>query len=234
MKKALCIVCTLTILLLFVACQNNSDSKEEAFEESSISTESQPLTTEAPTTVAPPEPCWSIEHYVDDFGDETDGAYLLGGPFYGEFSNTATTGSPLKIYCYSSPFFTNYYDSSINSIDGDAADSISFRLLEYNDTKATYYSSSDITLKIKIGNQTYEAELWGSSPNGDLYLFSETFDRTEIYNALFDALYENQPVRCIIEIDHSKYSFEIDGLGYSDSIAALADEFEYSGRFKYD
>ena len=39
---------------------------------------------------------WSIDYFVDDFGDYTKNSYIKG-EFYGTFSDSATSGSDLKV-----------------------------------------------------------------------------------------------------------------------------------------
>ena len=66
---------------------------------------------------------WLVGNYVDDFGDPTGETYIYTVST-GTFSNTATSGSDLTVGIYYQP------------------DAFKIRLLEYNNTKAIYYSSS--------------------------------------------------------------------------------------------
>ena len=174
---------------------------------------------------------WFIKNYVDDFGDPTDDCFMYG-TFSGTFSNTATTGSDLKVLVAVMP-------ESIG--DGYM---ISFRLLEYEDHLATYFKNELINLEFKINNETYAIELMGFAPNGDLYLTDSwayendyladrNTDRKTAYDTFFKALEENNgEISCLISIGdeddllwyqsaHSTYKFKIDGYGFAETLAEL-------------
>lgn len=85
--------------------------------------------------------------------------------------------------------------------------SFAFRLLEYNETPATYISSDNLTIKIKIGDTVYEDVLNGTPPNGDLLLRNGANYSSEVYKQMYNTLLKEDDVRCIIEIGSSKYSF---------------------------
>lgn len=96
---------------------------------------------------------WEPVQTVDEFGDATGGtniAYITEGTF----SNTATVDDSLNVA-------VNY-----NPVNKE----FSFRLLEYDDTPATYYDNSSITIKYKVDDTIYDSFLFGSVPNGDLYI----------------------------------------------------------------
>ena len=59
----------------------------------------------------------------------------------------------------------------INFDEFDYCYDLSFKLLEYKDTPATYFSSDSKELKIKVGsiNTVYEYGLLGEEPNGAPY-----------------------------------------------------------------
>ena len=40
-------------------------------------------------------PTWEVKYYLDEFQEPTGDPYIVGGPFYGNFSNSATTNSNL-------------------------------------------------------------------------------------------------------------------------------------------
>ena len=82
---------------------------------------------------------WGKVAVVDDFGDAT-GQSVISTVVSGTFSNTATTGSDLLVTAY------------INFDEFDYCYDLSFKLLEYKDTPATYFSSDSKELKIKVGS----------------------------------------------------------------------------------
>lgn len=170
---------------------------------------------------------WKVGYTVDEFGDKTDVGYVIG-TFLGKFSNTATSGSDLKVFVYYFP------DSNM----------FAFRLAEYGDYVATYSKNDLINLSIKIGDEVYGIECMGMAPNGDVYLSShyayedETLRRMngtareEVFNAFQTALLENSDeISCSIIIGDaqeiyfssgvSKYTFKIDGNGFSEQLALL-------------
>ena len=174
---------------------------------------------------------WFVQNYVDDFGDPTDKCYMYG-VFTGKFSNTATTGSDLKVMVSILP--ETYSDGYM----------ISFRLLEYDEYLATYNKKDLIKLDFKINGETYAIELMGSAPNGNLYLTNhwsyenktlakKNTDRKTAYNTFFKALEENVgEISCVITIGDendvilyssgdSTYKFKIDGYGFAEKLAEL-------------
>ena len=174
---------------------------------------------------------WEIQHYVDEFGDETENGYLVG-TFTGEFSNTATTNSDLTVFVYMLP---ETYSSGYM---------IAFRLAEYGDHIATYSKYDLLNLSFKIDGETYGVELMGTTPNGDLYLTSHyayeddtlaahnKTNRATAYNAFFNALKDNTgEISCLITIGDmnniitsvggSTYRFKLNGNGLAEKLAEL-------------
>lgn len=212
MKKVLIGVLALIMVLGIVGCSSTPATEETSTtkptETTPIETESQtPEPTPGPTSTEAPS-SWEIAHYVDDFGDETDEVYLQG-VFSGEFSNTATTNSELSVivgveYVMMETDVTDEGYGLNNTI-------ISFRLLEYNDHKATYNQGEKMTLKVKANDEISEYDIVGVAPNGDLSISGigspNAFDLETIWQ-------NGGSTSCIIEIGSSKYSFEIDGAGY--------------------
>ena len=140
---------------------------------------------------------WKVGHYVDDFGDETSDAYVVG-TFYGQFSNSATTDSDLIALVY---------------LDKDRNGIVQIRLLEYGTHKATALSFEKVTLKIKSeSGNTKSYNL--SYKNGDF--FSEKYDDLEGQIIL------NNSLTCVITIssEHSSitdiYKFKIDSAGVNE------------------
>jgi len=176
---------------------------------------------------------WEIQYFVDEFGDPTDSAYMVG-TFEGSFSNSATSNSELLVYLY-------YYSS-----ENDFA----FRLGEYGDSLANYYSDDLMTIHMKLDGETYAVELFGTAPTGDLYFYDTisdrglleesvvlfTDEREMVSEKFINALRAGETIPCYIiigtETDHmnqvlagtggSKYSFEIEGKGFADVEASLA------------
>jgi len=151
---------------------------------------------------------WYVEEYKDDFGDST-GSMFVYTMCEGTFENTATSGSDLAVGVY--------YDSSYNAF--------LIRLLEYNDTKATYLSSSDITMKCKVDEYIFEDALIGDAPNGDLIIS----ENNKYYKTFYNYLDEGKEIRTIICIDNSKYNFTIRGKGFKEAIDEKAARIESAG-----
>lgn len=196
MKRNIVLLIMVICCLSLFGCKKEKDDKNNTTENT---TEEVILTTN-----------WTTDYLTDDFGDTTNEKciYCI---CEGTFSNTATTDSPLIVYAYFDP---------INLGNDDYSGSLSFRLLEYTNTKATYLSSDNIILKIKIGEQSYSEELIGSSPNGDVYLYHDMGGSdftSELYSPIQKALDNNEDVRCIIEIGSSSYNFTLSGEGFADA-----------------
>ena len=149
---------------------------------------------------------WGKVAVVDDFGDAT-GQSVISTVVSGTFSNTATTGSDLLVVAYIIFDESDYYYN------------LSFKLLEYNDTPATYLSSDSKELKIKVGsiNRVYEYDLLGQEPNGYVYVGDSSGEDIIKY------LYEGNDVRCVLKLGSSKYSFALE----AGNIAELIDEGGY-------
>lgn len=228
MKKVLIGVLALIMVLGLVGCSSTPETKEtnttEPTETSPVETESQtPEPTVEPTSTETLS-SWEIVNYVDDFGDETDEVYLQG-VFSGEFSNTATTNSQLTVVV-----FYDYNISDRSVFEGKAYYTsgdynMSFRLLEYNDHKAVFNNSAEMTLKVKINEEIYEYSLGGMAPNGDLFITTK-FDESGNYPpamSLAMILEGNEDIPCIIEIGSSKYSFTMTGIGFGELDKQLSD-----------
>lgn len=149
---------------------------------------------------------WGKVAVVDDFGDAT-GQSVISTVVSGTFSNTATTGSDLLVTAY------------INFDEFDYCYDLSFKLLEYKDTPATYFSSDSKELKIKVGsiNTVYEYGLLGEEPNGNVYVSGSSGED------IVKCLYEGNDIRCVLNLGSSKYSFALE----AGNIAELIDEGGY-------
>lgn len=211
MRRAITIILAAAMLLSMCACgggETNTPAEEQAAE-----------TAEETATEPTPEPTeglteedravfetfsWRIDNYVDEFGDPTDKEFIRCASL-GSFSNTATSDSDLSVIVY--------YDM--------AEEVFSFRLLEYGDRHATYFENEDCIIKIKDPDGTiHEGMLFGTAPNGDLYLVRSHTDNRWLADSLYDSMCNGEDVRCIIEIGSSKYNFTIRGDGFDDCLKA--------------
>ena len=95
---------------------------------------------------------WEIGYYVDDFGDETSDAYVMG-KFFGTFSNSATRSSDLTVLIY---------------LNNDSPNTTQIRLLEYGYHKATFSSLDTIILKTK-NSDGHTRTFYMKYIYGDLY-----------------------------------------------------------------
>lgn len=136
---------------------------------------------------------WTLDYYVDDFGDKGSDAYVRGY-FTGTFSNSATAGSKLVVYIY--------LDKSSNSVE--------IKLVEYGTHIATFSSSDTITLKTKdASGATKSYSLIYSS--GALYSFS---------SELVSAILNNSTLQFNI-VAKSKYSSISDTYNFKVNNAGL-------------
>ena len=166
---------------------------------------------------------WQVQHYVDDFGDETNKIYLSTAVI-GDFSNTATKSSDLIVKMGID------YEDSVNPF-------VRFSLYEYGDTPAVYYEDDDIEMRIKIGEEVYYEDLEGYAPNGDLYCYNirkgVSRDGSELFTAMIDELLLGNDVRCIINIGNSQYNFTISGNGFRKAVDEMIVEKAEIGNSPY-
>lgn len=162
---------------------------------------------------------WEIKYFVDDFGDPTEDSYLISYA-YGSFSNSVTTDSDLEVIVFFTPACSNE----------DYISSFSFRLYEYTTTKAIFLDTEELTLKIKIGDTIYEQELYGTAPNGDLYIYNGAGWPLEApcYMPMYEALVRGEDVRCIIEIGGDSYSFTLSGKDFADQANAMLELYGFT------
>lgn len=154
----------------------------------------------APGQASPASSAWAIVAETDDFGDEVEGGTpSLKQFFTGTFSNTATAESE--------------FTGGINIMwDNGMMDyTARFAIMDYGDNPMTYTSTSGMILKMKGGDGTiHEYALEGNPPSGAL-----------MYNGanrfVFDLLNETGTVRCIIEVESSRYEFELDCSNFADA-----------------
>ena len=137
---------------------------------------------------------WMIDYYIDDFGAAAGGAYLCG-----EFEvsgGTELEDSLLTVIVYYEP---------------ELDETFSFRLIDAYNGIVTYGERDNITLLTDIGGETAEYGLYGSAPDGDMYLWDE--------NGLAQALMVNESdIDCVITLGESNYGFTIDGNGFAERL----------------
>lgn len=148
---------------------------------------------------------WKVKEYVDEFDEPTGEKYIVGGPFYGKFSNSATTDAELSAYVF---------------YDGDR---VWIQLYEYDDLLATnpFSQSQEYFVGVK-------ADLWdistgeysyrhvfrcrGNIPsNGNaLYIVSDV--NSDFYSDNYEVNYGG------VEVNFTKYNTFDDVLGRSQKI----------------
>ena len=180
----------------------------------SLERTSKPTTTPEPEPTPPPSQ-WDVRYFVDEFGDETDEAYVQCKKITGTFSNTATSNSRLYVYV---SFEEGNYKGGF----------ISFRLLEYGSHKATHFSSERIEFMFKIEENGesvthYMTLTAGSDMSSDVYTWEEQNEYDiDDFHAFIDALKSEQTFPCRIDIgDSSEYHFTIDGTGFEEAVIEM-------------
>ena len=209
MKKVLIWMAAFIMILGLAGCSATPAAETSARSADPTAAATETVTAEtAPTEteIPAPEPTgaalsnWEIDYYVDDFGDDTENSYIRG-TFFGSFSNSVANGSGLTVYVY--------YDKSENSL--------SFRLLEYNEVASLILSDQSVTLKTKINGETSNFPL--IVHNRDCYLDSADVPK------LSDALMAGVTISCAIEVIYeedgdvdSRYRFDMDGAGFAELV----------------
>ena len=146
---------------------------------------------------------WLKQVTTDEFGDVYENSVsFISGVSYGTFSNSATNGSDLTVV--TSFMKKPGYDHYIAVFD----------LLEYNDHSANFSSYDTITFKMKLGNEIIAVSMDKTST-----LTGNTTDQTVALGVpeytwagdlLYNALYSNEDVRCIITSGSSEYNFTLE------------------------
>ena len=215
MKRIALAAIALLLILSLCACGNTDSRIGESDEVSMSNNESDDsenvTTTESnEESEAAQDDIWQEELTRDEFGDITDDSQeVIAGQFTGTFSNTATSESELSVaVLFTKNSTQNHYIAQ-------------FSLFEYMENIATYTSSSETILKIKIDDVVSEYNLYGEAPNGSLYLGLNDYDYSADY--IFDELYTGHDVRCIITIDSSTYNFTIP----SQNITSVGDDIGF-------
>lgn len=226
MKKAITILLSLLMMLSVAACgRGQSAPKPIAIAtEVPATAEPTPKPTAEPTPIPTPEPYWSIDYYLDDYGDKTDEAYVMG-KFDGTFSNTATTNSDLTVLFFYSP------------------NECSIRLLEYDSIKANFPTGKYAFIQFKIDNDEYKIDMNVPNLGEDLYLYAlpkgmfisaheleKQQKKRDKCDVLVNALKEGKQIKCVIKNDYaSTYYFTLEGEGFNDKlITAFEKKQKYS------
>lgn len=166
----------------FSACEHkyvSSVTKEATVSETGIKTYTCSLCGDSYTqTIDKIKSDWSIDYYLDSFGDKTSNAYVIGS-FEGSFSNSATTGSDLSVYIY---------------LDKSHPKQTTIRLIEYGWNNIIVYNYDTVTLMVKDTSDsiaTYDLFYY----EGDLFSFD---------TSLADSIMNNSSLSFVITIS-SKY-----------------------------
>ena len=158
MKKVIIYILALIMVLGIVGCSSapaeETTSTPQPTEEVTQAPEATPEPTPEPTPTEAPS-SWRIDYYVDDFGDDTEESYVAG-TFFGDFSNSATSGSDLLV-------FINY----------DKQSSMWIRLVEYASHIANIDSSDTAILKLKCDDNVSTYDMITYDFTSDCYLKSE-------------------------------------------------------------
>ncbi|SEA88069.1 hypothetical protein SAMN05216349_1437 [Oribacterium sp. KHPX15] len=190
MKRLAVIIISAAMALSVCACGGGAKPAETKVQETTASTVD---------TTAPVEPKkeghWKTELSRDEFGDITEESIpVISGYFEGDFSNSATASSELTVNVLT---------------DGNI---LGFYLYEYGKTKASFLSSEEKVIKIKIAGDITEDKLEETGGGG---LACNGF----IGNLITKSLEAGNDVRCIIEAGYSKYNFTMVGDNYDDAVS---------------
>lgn len=203
MKRISAIIISAVMALSVCACGGGAKTVETTTAAVETTTAEESTTAEEATATEaaamPKSTSWFEATEVDEFGDavvNSENIYIKNITT-GDFSNTATASSDLGVEIVLTPRKTKVF---------------MFTLSEYENKPATYTNSSNISLKVKIGNDITDYKLKGTAPNGPLILGYDNDDSEKIFNAL----YYGQDVRCIIYIDNSQYNFTIPSEGFEE------------------
>jgi len=211
MKKISVIILSAVMALTVCACGGGAKPAETttaAVETTTAEETTTEIDTVEETTVTG---VWEIKQSVDEFGDVVkDGKSIASSVFVGDFSNTATSnGELLGVVSM--------------SLDGKTPRFL-FSLLEYGDKKASYTSSDELSLKIKIDDQIIEfSNFYGAPPNSDLMLVDNQ-------KTIYEALYNGTDVKCIIYIGSTKYNFTLNSREFN----TIADELDAANVAAFD
>lgn len=192
MKKIIILLLVCAMLVFFTSCGGANETATS--ENASDNANTEETTDDANASSSD----WFFPTSVDEFGDvvESDTVYIASITT-GDFSNTATSDSDLKV------------ETLFNIYNGHRV--FSFYLYEYNDKLATYISNSTISMKAKFASDAVsEYTVYGSAPNGPIFLGATGNEGDEVFNELANG----NDVKCVIYIDNSKYNFTLSSKGF--------------------
>jgi len=151
---------------------------------------------------------WSLNYYVDEFGDKTDKKYIIIKDIDGSFSNSATQGSLLQVSML---------------IDSRYIDEPYFKLYEYggnNPLKGYYSDGHSYTCSIK-NSQGVKSSIY-------LFLADDTnillLTNNKLKLIFFEWMEKEEQVKFSCFNDErkiEKYLFRLDFTGYNEAVSAL-------------
>ncbi len=151
---------------------------------------------------------WSLNYYVDEFGDKTDKKYIIINDIDGSFSNSATQGSLLKVRML---------------IDSRYIDEPYFKLYEYggnNPLKGYYSDGHSYTCSIK-NSQGVKSSIYLFLPD-DMNILLLTNKKLKLI--FFEWIEKEERVKFSCFNDErkiEKYLFRLDFTGYNEAVSAL-------------
>ena len=152
---------------------------------------------------------WSLNYYVDEFGDKTDKKYIIINDIDGSFSNSATQGSLLKVRML---------------IDSRYIDEPYFQLYEYggnNPLKGYYSDGHSYTCSIK-NSQGVKSSIYLFLADDMNFLDIQTNKKLKLI--FFEWIEKEERVKFSCFNDErniEKYLFRLDFIGYNEAISAL-------------
>lgn len=178
---------------------------------------------------------WEVVAFKDQFGDATDDQYILGGPFYGTFSNRTTSNGDLVVFVYC--LYGDILNASKQIVGNsdDLGDMILFRILEYgkypiSGKQYKYGKFSRYYVNVKLSDGTIQ-KLYGSMPKngtdmsiGSRAIAEDSSKWTEGMNQypsvaidLFKKGGKYKFAVSNIDSSVSTYNFEIDAKGFTET-----------------
>lgn len=195
MKKITIILLSAVMALSVCACGGGSKPAETTSAEATTEETTSSAVETTLAVVSKKEGHWKTELSLDEFGDITEESTpIISGYFEGDFSNTATLSSELKVNVLNDENLFGFY------------------LYEYGKTKASFLGSEEKILKIKIADDTTEDKLEETGGGGLACSWT-------VGNLISKSLKADIDVRCIIEVGSSKYNFTMLSDNYDDAIS---------------
>ena len=151
---------------------------------------------------------WSLNYYVDEFGDKTDKKYIIIKDIDGSFSNSATQGSLLQVSML---------------IDSRYIDEPYFKLYEYggnNPLKGYYSDGHSYTCSIK-NSQGVKSSIYLFLAD-DMNILLLTNRKLKLI--FFEWIEKEERVKFSCFNDErkiEKYLFRLDFTGYNEAVSAL-------------